>query len=150
MAVLTPTRPRWLVIARSAAGVYARKVLATVAALYALFGGVQLAGRTGSPLLVALALTVLGVAGAELLVPGLVTRDTLPARTVQVAAAVPIAVAWVALAVVIGSAGGDAITAALVSLRALAMMAAAMMLLLVGRGLIARDPEIVPAFRADR
>jgi len=147
MATQSLTRPpSLLAIARSAAGVYARKVAATVAALYALFGGVQLAERTGSPLVVTLALTVLGLAGVELLFPGTVTRGTVPARWSLIGAAVPIALVWLALAVVIGSAGGPAIAQAAVALRALVLFCSVFLGIFVARGLYTRDPEVIPVF----
>jgi hypothetical protein len=150
MATQPLDRPPALAIARSAAGVYLRKVAATVAALWALFGGVQLAARTDSPLVVTLALTVLIGAGVELLFPGSVTRGTVPPRWSLIGAAVPIGLVWVALAVVIGSAGGAAIAAALVSLRALLMFCGFFMAIFVARGLYTRDPEILPVFRREQ
>lgn len=150
MALSTAPRPaRVLAIAGSAALAYLRMTAYTVAALYALAGGVQLAGRTGSPFLVALALTVLGVAGAELVIPGLITRDTIPHRTVQLAAAVPIVAVLVALAAVILSSPG-ATGPALDSLRALVLMTSVLMVLWLVRALVARDGDVVPAFRSGR
>lgn len=145
------TAPSWRLVARSAALAYLRLALCTVSGLFALFGGVQLAAtRQGSTLVTCLAGTVLLVAVVELVAPGAVSRDAVPHRLARRAAAVPVALTWLALAVVIGSNGGAAVLGALGALLRLAVVVAVFAALVIGKSVATRDPYFVAAFRADR
>ena len=154
--VALPTRssshpPTWPAVVRSAALTYVRLEVLAVAAIFALFGGVQLvATRQDSALVAGLVGTVLLCATFELVAPGSITRDTLPPRLARLAAAVPVGITWLALAVVILPAGGPAVAQALGSLRVLAAMAGVFLAFAVVAGVVRRDPYFVPAFRADR
>lgn len=146
MATSTLHRPRWLAVARSATLAWLQLTALTVAALYALFGGVPLvAALTGSTLATALSGALLSVAGLEFILPGTVAAAADAARR-RMLAGVPVAAALVGLAAFVAvrqPAGVDLLG----DLAAFLVMAGVMMALAVVVAVARRDAFLIPAYR---